>query len=52
MGGGGGGAPPPPPPSTSVRINGVWLYLVQGAPNVNFWKISVRKKIWDLEFLL
>ena len=22
-----------------------------GAPNVNFWKISVRKTIWDLEFL-
>ena len=21
-----------------------------GAPNVNFWKISVRKTIWDLEF--
>ena len=21
-----------------------------GAPNVNFWKISVRKTIWDIEF--
>ena len=21
-----------------------------GAPNVNFWKISVRKTIWDVEF--
>ena len=21
-----------------------------GAPNDNFWKISVRKTIWDLEF--
>ena len=21
-----------------------------GAPNVNFWKISIRKTIWDLEF--
>ena len=21
-----------------------------GAPNANFWKISVRKTIWDLEF--
>ena len=23
---------------------------VSGAPDVNFWKISVRKTIWDLEF--
>ena len=23
---------------------------ISGAPNVNFWKISVRKTIWDLEF--
>ena len=24
--------------------------LPSGAPNVNLWKISVRKTIWDLEF--
>jgi len=23
--------------------------ILWGAPNVNFWKISVRKTIWDLE---
>ena len=34
---------------------GVWIKAVPkslqtGAPNVNFRKISVPKKIWDLEF--
>ena len=24
--------------------------IITGAPNDNFWKISVRKTIWDLEF--
>ena len=28
----------------------IFLLLNSGAPNVNFWKISVRKTIWDLEF--
>ena len=25
-------------------------FSLTGAPNVNFWKISVRRTIWDLEF--
>ena len=44
-------------------VHVIWFILVQherefytsqsvstGAPNDNFWKISVRKTIWDLEF--
>jgi len=37
-----------------MKITQQWksiLSLRSGAPNVNFRKISVRKTIWDLEFL-
>ena len=30
--------------------NVTWKSYLSGARNVNFWKISVRETIWDLEF--
>ena len=38
------------PQHTQVEANKLW-YDHSGVPNVNFWKRSVRKTIWDLEFL-
>ena len=35
--------------STPERVVELRLH-VSRAPNVNFWKLSVRKTIWDLEF--
>ena len=36
----------------SGRLTFSWLIdlFISGAPNVNFWTISDRKTIWDLEF--
>ena len=36
----------------AIQLFVLWLISdhFTGAPNVNFWKIYVRKTIWDLEF--
>ena len=33
-----------------ISVRRYFLADLSGAPNDNFWKISVRKTIWDLEF--
>ena len=40
-------------PSSLAFLGGwlsFWRIVIHGRPNDNFWKISVRKTIWDLEF--